>query len=122
MDFGYTLEQPEHMQVSWSSGFGNNQLGVTEDLLGSHGTISRANHVRYTPQKINRPDDVERMGRAGHVPHAHMENFFDAIRTGREPNCPFEVGYRVTVACIMAVESYRTGRTIRWNAETEEIV
>lgn len=30
--------------------------------------------------------------------------------------------HRVTVACIMAVESYRAGRTVRWNAETEEIV
>jgi hypothetical protein len=84
-----SLDQPEQMLVSWSSGFGNNQLGVTEDLLGSHGTISRANHVRYTPQKVNRPDDVERMGRAGHVPHVHMENFFDSVRTSREPNCPF---------------------------------
>jgi predicted dehydrogenase len=117
-----SLDQPEQMLVSWSSGFGNNQLGVTEDLLGSHGTISRANHVRYTPQKVNRPDDVERTGRAGHVPHVHMENFFDSIRTSREPNCPFETGYRVTVACIMAVESYRAGRTVYWNAETEEIV
>jgi predicted dehydrogenase len=117
-----TLDQPEQMLVNWSSGFGNNQLGVTEDLLGSHGTISRANHVRYAPQKVNRPDDSERMGRSGHVPHAHMENLFDAIRTNREPNCPFEVGYRVTVACIMALESYRAGRTVRWNAETEEIV
>ena len=117
-----TLDQPEQMLVSWSSGFGNNQLGVTEDLLGSHGTISRGNHVRYAPQKVNRPDDSERMGRSGHVPHAHMENFFDSIRASHEPNCPFELGYRVTVACIMAVESYRAGRTVRWNAETEEII
>lgn len=117
-----SLDQPEQMLVSWSSGFGNNQLGVAEDLLGSHGTISRGNHVRYTPQKVNRPDDSERIGRAGHVPHAHMENFFDSIRTSREPNCTFELGYRVTVACLMAVESYRTGRTVRWNSETEEIV
>jgi predicted dehydrogenase len=117
-----SLDQPEQMLVSWSSGFGNNQLGVTEDLLGSHGTISRGNHVRYTPQKVNRPDDVERMGRAGHVPQVHMENFFDSIRTSREPNCPFETGYRVAVACIMAVESYRAGRTVYWNAETEAIV
>ena len=29
-----SLEQPEQMLVSWSSGFGNNQLGVTEDLAG----------------------------------------------------------------------------------------
>ena len=116
-----SLDQPEQMLVSWSSGFGNNQLGMTEDLLGSHGTISRGNHVRYVPQKINRPDDAERMGRAAHLPHAHMENFFDSIRSGREPNCPFEIGYRVTVACLMAVQSYRTRRTVQWNAETEEI-
>jgi predicted dehydrogenase len=116
-----SLDQPEQMLVSWSSGFGNNQLGMTEDLLGSHGTISRGNHVRYVPQKVNRPDDAERMGRASHLPHAHMENFFDSIRSGREPNCPFETGYRVTVACLMAVQSYRTGRSVQWNAETEEI-
>ena len=116
------LDQPEHMLVSWSSGFGNNQLGVTEDLLGANGTISRGNHVRYAPQKVNRPDDAERMGRASHPPHAHMQNFFDSIRSHGEPNCPFEVGWRVTVACLMAVESYRAGRTVRWNAETEEIV
>jgi len=116
------LDQPEQMLVSWSSGFGNNQLGVTEDLLGSHGTISRGNHVRYAPQKMNRPEDAERMGRASHPPQAHMQNFLDAIRSHREPNCPFEVGWRVTVACLMAVESYRASRTVRWNTETEEIV
>ena len=116
-----SLDQPEQMLVSWSSGFGNNQLGVTEELLGSHGTIARGNHVRYIPQKVNRPDDVERMGRASQTPHAHMENFLDSIRGGREPNCPFETGYRVTVACLMAVEAYRTGRTVRWNAQTEEM-
>jgi predicted dehydrogenase len=116
------LDQPERMLVSWSSGFGNNQLSVTEDLLGSHGTISRGNHVRYTPQKMNRPDDTERMGRASHPPQAHMQNFLDSIRGGAEPACPFELGWRVTVACLMSVESYRAGRTVRWNPETEEIV
>ncbi len=62
------------------------------------------------------------MGRAGHVPHAHMENFFDCDPHGKEPNCPFETGFRVSVACRMAVESYRAGRTVRWDAEKEEIV
>src|SRR5579864_3519857 len=117
-----TLDQPEQMLVSWSSGFGNNQLGVTEDLLGSNGTISRANHVRYAPQKVNRPDDPEILGRSTHVPQVHMQNFFESIRSGAEPNCPFEVGFRVSIACRMAVESYRQGRTVRWDPRTEEIV
>ena len=39
-------------------------------------------------------------GRATHVPHAHMQNFFDCIRErDKEPNCPFELGFRVSIAC-----------------------
>jgi predicted dehydrogenase len=116
------LHQPENMLVTWSSGFGNNQLGVTEDLLGSSGTVSRGNQVRYIPQKMNLPEGVEMTGRATHAPHVHMRNFFDSIRAGREPQCPFEIGYRVSIACSMAVESYRQGRTVRWNPATREIV
>ena len=28
------MEQPEEMLFTWDSGFGNDQLGVTEDVLG----------------------------------------------------------------------------------------
>ena len=42
-------------------------------------------------------------------------------RFGQEPNCPFELGFRVSIACRMAVESYRKGRTVRWDAQQEEI-
>jgi hypothetical protein len=55
-------------------------------------------------------------------PKAHMQNFLDAIRSNREPNCPFDLGYRVSIACRMAVESYRQQRTVRWDPIREEIV
>ena len=42
--------------------------------------------------------------------------------TGKEPNCPFEVGFRVSIATRMAVDSYRQGRTLRWDPVKEEIV
>jgi predicted dehydrogenase len=117
-----TLTQPEKMLVTWASGFGNNQLGVSEDLLGTAGTISRGNQVRYVPQKMNRPDGTEMLGRTPHTPHVHMQNFFDSIRSGRTPNGSFDVGFRVAIACQMAVESYRQGRTVRWDAAREEII
>ncbi len=117
-----TLEQPEEMLVSWDSGFGNSQLGSTEDILGTDGTIQKAQQIRYVPQKVNRPDGVEMQGRGGTPPLAHMQNFLDCIRGGGEPNCPFDLGYRVSIACRMAVESYRQSRTVRWDAEREEIV
>jgi len=117
-----SLELPEEILFTWDSGFGNNYLGVTEDVLGTHGTIARGQQIRYVPQRVNRPGGAELMGQTPTVPRAHMQNFFDAIRTGVETACPFEVGYRVSVACHMAVESYLQQRTVRWDAVNEEIV
>ncbi len=117
-----SLEQPEEILISWVSGFGNNQPGVTEEVLGDNGTITRDNQVRYAPQKINRPDGNEMTGRATHTPQVHMQNFLDCIRDRREPNCPFELGFRVSIASRMAVDSYRLGRTLCWDAKREEIV
>jgi hypothetical protein len=116
------MEQPEEILFTWDSGFGNNQLGSTEDVLGTDGTISKGQQIRYAPQKVNRPDGTEMMGATRTSPNAHMQNFLECIRSGRETNCPFEVGFRVSIACSMAVESYAQGRAIRWDATAEEMV
>lgn len=117
-----SMEHSEEMLFSWDSGFGNNQLGVSEDVLGTDGAISKSQQIRFHPQKVNRPDGTEMMGTTRTVPNAHMANFLDSIRSGAEPNCPFELGFRVSVAARMAVESYRQGRTMRWDPVKEEIV
>ncbi len=117
-----SMEHPEEILYSWDSGFGNSQLGSTEDVLGTDGTISKGQQIRYIPQKVNRPGGVEVMGNTPTPPRAHMQNFMDCIRSGQTPNCPFDVGYRVSIACRMAVDSYRQGRTLKWDAAKEEIV
>jgi hypothetical protein len=53
---------------------------------------------------------------------SHMENFFDCVRNRKEPLCPFDLGYRVSIACQMAIASGRQQRTVRWDPTTEEIV
>jgi len=116
------FEQAEQMLVSWDSGLGNSQLGISEDVLGADGTISRGQTIRYIPQKVNRPDGVELLGKAVSFPAAHMQNFVDSIRSGKETNCPFDLGYRVSIACAMALDSFRQGRTVRWDARSETIV
>ena len=117
-----TIEQPEDILISWDSGFGNNQLGVSEDVLGTDGTISKGQQIRYTPQKVNLPDATELVGSTRSTAAAHMQNFFDCIRSGNQTNCPFEVGYRTSIACRMAVESYRQGRPMKWDPTKEEIL
>jgi predicted dehydrogenase len=117
-----SMEHSEEILFSWDSGFGNNQLGVSEDVLGTDGTISKAQQLRYLPQKVNRPNGTEMIGTTKTQPRAHMQNFLDSIRSGADTNCPFDLGFRVSIACRMAVDSYRLGRTVRWDAEKEEIV
>ena len=117
-----SMEHSEELLFTWDSGFGNNQLGVSEDVLGSNGAVSRSQQIRYVPQKVNRPGANEMMGVGRTAPRAHVQNFLDCVRTGREPNCPFDLGFRVSIACRMAVESYRQGRTVRWDPVKEEIV
>ncbi len=117
-----SMEHDEEILFSWDSGFGNNQPGVTEEVLGTDGTIVKGQQIRYLPQKVNRPEGSEMLGQSVTQPRAHMQNFLDAIRTGKETNCPFEVGYRVSIACRMAVASYWSGRTVRWDPAAEEIV
>lgn len=108
--------------VSWDSGFGNNHLGAGEDVLGTDGTISRGQQIRYFPQKVTRPDAAPMLGQTPTPPRAHMQNFLESIRTGKPVNCPFEIGYRVSIACSMAIESYYAGRTIQWDPVKEELV
>jgi hypothetical protein len=117
-----SMEHPEELLFSWDSGFGNSALGVSEDVLGDDGTISKNAQIRYRPQKVNLPQGSEIVGSATTSPLAHMQNFLDCVRSGKTPNCPFELGFRISIACRMAVESYRQGRSMRWDAAKEEIV
>jgi predicted dehydrogenase len=52
----------------------------------------------------------------------HMGNFLDAVRGEARPHCNVELGCSTMVAIKMAVESYRTGRTLEWDAAGERVV
>jgi predicted dehydrogenase len=116
------MEHPEGLLFTWDSGFGNSHLGTTEDVLGTDGTISKGQQIRYSPQKVNLPTEKEILGQTPTPKNAHMQNWLDSVRSAKEPNCPLDIGFRVSIACRMAVESYRQGRTVHWDAAKEEIV
>lgn len=118
-----SMEQPEELLFTWISGAGNGNPGVTEHVLGTDGSILRtATQIRYLPEKMNRPQAEIVVGQRPTIPRSHMQNFLDCIRDGNEPNCPFDIGYKVSIACRMAVESYLQRRTVSWNSEKEDIV
>jgi predicted dehydrogenase len=123
------MQHEEDLLFTWDSGFGNGNLGITEHVLGQDGTVINGSEmggpIRYIPEKVNRPDGTEIEGPTKENTKdgtpAHMQNFFDCIRSGKEPNCPVELGFRVAVACRLAVDSYRQGRTLRWDPIKEQV-
>jgi len=51
-----------------------------------------------------------------------MQNFFDCVRSRKEADFPFKLGFRASIACRRAIASYRRQTTVRCDPETEEIV
>jgi len=47
----------------------------------------------------------------------HVENFLDCMRTRQKPHLDVETGARAVVVINLAVESYRTGKTMYWDAK-----
>ena len=128
------MHQPEKALFTWSSIFGNNYYSEGYDyLFGSAGTLihDQSDNVAFVPQ--GRRGAGEAGGAEASVPAIgrgrykdftaeHIENFFDCVRSRKEPVCPFELGFRSAIACQMAIASYRQQRTVRWDPATEEIV
>ncbi len=128
--------QGEKLIFSWNSMFGNRYYGEGDDLiLGNKGTIHKneQDQVRYMPQDRRRhgakpPEEGGAQAKSpdivgvSDITNLHMQNFFDCVRSRKEPNCPFEIGFRSAIACQMAVASYRQGRPVRWDEQREEIV
>jgi predicted dehydrogenase len=130
-----SMDQPENLMFTWNSAFGNNYYGEDgNDLaLGNKGTVIRVvDHVSYLPQGRHGGQNGQSNSPVGGEPdivgsdegdtEAHMRNFFDCVRSRKEPNCPFELGFRSAIACQMAIASLRQGRKVGWDPEKEEIV
>jgi len=122
MPFLRTSGQPHAEDVALHLEHAVNVCGEDHVGLGTDGTISKSQQIRYTPQKVNRKDLNEVLGNTPTPQNAHMQNFLDCIRTGKTPNWPLEVGFRTAIGCRMAVDSYRQGRTMKWDPVKEEIV
>src|SRR5215831_19291195 len=130
-----SMDQHENLLFTWNSAFGNNYYGEDgNDLaLGNKGTVIRiVNSVNYLPQNRHAAQPLHTNSGVGGEPNiigsdeddtaAHMRNFFDCVRSRKEPNCPFELGFRSAIACQMAIASLRQGRTVEWDPEKEDIV
>ena len=116
-----TLEYPEKI-ITWQSTFGNDRFGLGERLLGRDGSVQHlwgstnmvtgksSEETKYFPERITNPHGDEATGQSKN--QNHMANFFDCMRTRKQPNAPVEIGYKSAVAVIMANIAYQEKRRV----------
>jgi predicted dehydrogenase len=130
MDIPDTIQvsmlHPEKLLFAFTSTFGNSYYGESHDyLFGTKATLihTESDKVHLLPERSRGaakpgPDDEG----YNDVTRLHLQNFFDCVRSRKQPVCPFELGFRTAIACQMAVASYRRQTTVHWDPATEEII
>jgi predicted dehydrogenase len=139
--FQALLEYPKGFLVSYSTSFGNDSPGYTR-YMGKKATlvnIGDEGSPRYqlVEEKGNHEDnaDIDKKREAKYVllpgetklppmgvddlSLEHMANWFECMRSRQQPHCTVHDGLAHSVACMMAAESYWTGKKQYWDAASE---
>ena len=142
--FQALLEYPGGFLVSYATSFGNDSPGSTR-YMGKSATlvnIGDEGSPRYqvVEEKGNHEDDStidqQRKSRYLLLPYekaippmaiddmttGHMANWFECLRTREQPHSTVEAGFSQSVASMMAVEAYWSGKKVYWDSKKEEIV
>ena len=123
-----TIEYPD-FQVVMSSSMAADLPGehLSPVIYGHEGTIEfRGKELVITPEPIyakatkKQPQRIPTETRDLHV--AHMENFFDCVRSRKSPNLDADFGYRAMVAIGLGVEAYRESRQFSFDPSTERVL
>jgi predicted dehydrogenase len=140
--FQALLEYPKGFLVSYSTSFGNDCDSFTR-VMGKKATLVNVGgegspRWKWVEEKGTHEDDpnVQRAERWVSLPGddrpgpigigdedpSHMANWFDCLRSRREPNATVRHGFAHSVACIMAARAQREGRKLWWDAKAEAIL
>jgi len=141
--FQTLLEYPKGFLVSYSTSFGNDApsftryMGKKASLFNDGGEGSP--RYRLVEEKGTHEDDADvdqkRASKFVLLPGEttlpplgiddltteHMANWFECMRSRQQPHATVREGFAHSVACIMAAQSYWSGKKLFWNAKTETI-
>ncbi len=123
------LEFPENFLATFTIGYKAMRYHWSQDQIKQfHGSQARFDMLResyalypQSSQVMPKPArEKTEIGSFEPSTRAHIRNFLECCRTRNEPNAPVEAGLSTAIALTMSLESLRSGRRIRWNAESKK--
>jgi predicted dehydrogenase len=125
-----TVEHPNYFAV-FTLGYQAMRYASQDDQLKQfHGDkarfdVGREGYALFkeNPKAARLDPNPERRepGSFNRAARQHIRNFLDCVKSRREPNAPVEAGQYTNVALCMAMESLKTGRRMRFNAQTRKM-
>jgi predicted dehydrogenase len=142
--FQALLEYPKGFLVSYSTSFGNDAPGFTR-YMGKQATLMNLGgegSPRYqVVQELGTHEqdaDIDKKRAAKNVllpgetklppmgiddlTLGHMANWLECVRSRQQHHCTVQDGFAHSVACIMAAQSYWSGKKQYWDAAGETIL
>ena len=105
-----------------------NDAGLPDRIYGKYGTMELGGEPWL---KVNGPYSDEFQAKNGGQDEVRLPvgkrrdlegNFIDALRGKGPVHCNVDLGCATMIAIKMAVESYRQGKSLRWDATQEKVV
>ncbi|MDF7799728.1 Gfo/Idh/MocA family oxidoreductase [Pontiellaceae bacterium B1224] len=116
-DFNFDLKYADGslLKVTSKYGAGVRFVGEEGELLVTRGKIEASN-----PAILK--DPIPSNGIHLYQSRDHYQNFVDCVRSRKETICPAEVGHRSISAGLLGEMAIYTGRTLKWNPDTETFI
>lgn len=115
---------PEGFMVSYSTNFGNG-AGNSFKIFGNQGLMDLQdwnNPILLPDGAFKKTDALKERKEIEPIDRPdHILDWLQCMRNGKEPNANIDAGYQHSVACIMAMIAYDTGKRQIYDAEKREI-
>jgi predicted dehydrogenase len=141
--FQALLEYPKGFLVSYSTSFGNDApsftryMGKKASLINDGGEGSPRYQIIEEKGTHEDDADIDQKRKSTFVllpgetklpplgiddlTTEHMANWFECMRSRQQPHATVRDGFAHSVACMMAAQSYWSGKKVFWDAKTEAI-
>ncbi len=136
---GFTAHSQFHVDFVYPNGVTQTTRSTTDDnpsggvvnkeghrhgvkFIGANGWIwvTRGNIQASDPDLLQQPLPAGAIRL--YASDNHMGNFFDCLRSRKQPICDAEIGHRSATVCHLSVISLRLGRKVRWDPMAEKII
>ncbi len=122
--FNALLEYPEGVNVLLVSSMAN-QTAIRHVVRGNKGTIEFTREgFTLEPERLYREEIRPRTHKksGGEDMALHHHNLHNAIRTGEDLKCDVDLGFNVSMACHMTVESFQRKKSLGWDRRRKRVV